>query len=70
MRDHLASKISREAAPPGRARLRTRSGAAIGLLRPAAPDRSRGRTQVVEILGAAGYSRLDIDRLHAARIVA
>ena len=31
---------------------------------------SRGRTQVVEILSAAGYSRLDIDRLHAARIVA
>ena len=36
------------------------------------PDspRSRGRTQVVEILSAAGYSRLDIDRLHAAQIVA
>jgi crotonobetainyl-CoA:carnitine CoA-transferase CaiB-like acyl-CoA transferase len=31
---------------------------------------SRERTQVVEILSAAGYSRLDIDRLCAARIVA
>jgi alpha-methylacyl-CoA racemase len=31
---------------------------------------SRGQTQVVEILSAAGYSRLDIDRLRAARIVA
>jgi alpha-methylacyl-CoA racemase len=31
---------------------------------------SRGRTQVVEILSAAGYSRREIDGLHAARIVA
>jgi crotonobetainyl-CoA:carnitine CoA-transferase CaiB-like acyl-CoA transferase len=31
---------------------------------------SRGGTQVVEILSAAGYSRLEIDGLHAAGIVA
>ena len=31
---------------------------------------ARGRTHVFEILGAAGYSRLEIDRLRAAQIVA
>ena len=30
----------------------------------------RGRTQVVEILSTAGYSSLEIDHLHATRVVA